>query len=246
MRSIRCHPKWVRVLFDWRHVINGGVSFLVFAVLFYALRPIAGSFGAWMLSTGAVFVLYFFALVQRKVDIVCPHCTKIIETNTPWTCGYKSCGHANLNTDEFPFINRCEACKARPKAYRCHYEECRKFIFLTEDEQKINFAECLNFPTEADASEEEHKERVDKAKKAVELKKQQVEKAELDAKLKGFRKSDVPRKKNIEDHYRDVVKDEDDELRLRKKIDDEFKDDDRERERRHAALDKAVKEKGPW
>ena len=75
----------------------------------------------------------------------------IIETNTPWICGFKQC--RNERVDDFPFIYRCQHCGAEPKAYQCHH--CGELIFFTTDQQKINYAKCVNIPVKTTPAEKD-------------------------------------------------------------------------------------------
>jgi hypothetical protein len=104
---------------------------------------------AWIADAVAIAVLLYFYrsfLKKRAIKICCPHCFKYIRSNTPWTCGF--CREKNGRVDEFPFVNQCEHCGAEPKAYRCHYEECGKLIFLTEDHLESNYASRADAPVE--------------------------------------------------------------------------------------------------
>jgi hypothetical protein len=82
--------------------------------------------------------LVFHVWDKNPIWICCPHCDKLIASNTPWICGFKQC--RNENVDEYPFVHTCEHCRAEPKAYECHH--CGKLIFLTSDELKQNYARC--------------------------------------------------------------------------------------------------------
>jgi DNA-directed RNA polymerase subunit M/transcription elongation factor TFIIS len=98
-----------------------------------------------------LYYLYFFIWDKRAIKICCPECLKYIRSNTPWVCGV--CGAKNLKVDEFPFVHRCgnENCGAEPKAYQCHH--CDALIFLTEDEDKRNYAVCVNIPAPVEKDE---------------------------------------------------------------------------------------------
>jgi hypothetical protein len=190
---------------------------------------------AWLstvIAIAAMFCLYFFILDKRVIKMSCNHCHKTILTNTPWLCGV--CGGKNCETDEFSFLNHCMHCKGKPKAYRCHH--CGELIFLSEDEQKENYAESLRAPAPVRKNEKE----TEAAKLAgdIEVKKLKVVDADLDLKLNEYKKKLEPEKgTSIEDKYRNLLRNEDDAQRLRKAIDEEFKGDDYERERRHRIVD---------
>ncbi len=90
---------------------------------------------------------YFYILWEKRpIRLVCRNCNKIILSNTPWFCA--ACNRPNTNTTEFPFVHKCEHCGAEPKAYRCHNPECKEIIYLSEDEDKTNYAHRLNSPDE--------------------------------------------------------------------------------------------------
>jgi len=88
----------------------------------------------------ALYWLFFYVWSKRVIGLNCPHCGKYIAGNTPWVCGF--CGSKNQNTDEFPFLHRCEGCGAEPKGYRCHHTGCGKPIFLGDDLLEDNLAVC--------------------------------------------------------------------------------------------------------
>jgi hypothetical protein len=121
------------------------------------------------ISIGIAFCVYFFVLDKRTIGIKCPHCTKYILTNTPWICGV--CQKKNLQTNEFPFIHRCEHkdCGQEPKAYKCHHDGCGELIFLTKDESSRNYAFCINPPTEP-AEEEVERSDFERKKRRKEYK----------------------------------------------------------------------------
>ena len=114
------------------------------------------------LVAGAVLFYWFCSFLNtRAIKMRCPNsdCRKVLMTNTPWVCGFKQC--INERVDKFPFLNQCEHCGAEPKAYRCHH--CGELIFLTEDQQELNYAVCLNSeikppPTDPRALRMEEKE----------------------------------------------------------------------------------------
>jgi hypothetical protein len=175
---------------------------------------------------------------------VCNHCERKIATNTPWVCGF--CQKKNERIDEFPFVHRCEHCGAEPKAYKCHHSDCRKLIFLSEDQQEINYAKCVNIPAASKprrVEKDRHVEALAESRKAIERKALEAQEAKLDVELKALRQSlETPKMKSIEEQYRGALKNEDDERRLRAAIDKEFKDDGDELKRRHLVVDKIMRE----
>jgi hypothetical protein len=94
---------------------------------------------------GAIYYLYN-SWSNQPIKIRCEHCDKIISSRTPWVCGV--CGTKNTDTANYPFVSKCknENCGCEPKSYRCHH--CNEFIFLTEDEDTLNYAHSVNSPAE--------------------------------------------------------------------------------------------------
>ncbi len=169
------------------------ISIVVFTFLFFVLTQVFGGFFGFIIAGGAVFCLFFFYLDKRAFGIVCPHCQKYIETNTPWICGYKQC--RNENVDDFPFIYRCQHCGAEPKAYQCHHLDCQKLIFFTKDEQKINFAKCVNVsdrPKPVKIIKDKDADEMAKLDKGIQLTERMVKKAKLDLELKGVKENLKP------------------------------------------------------
>src|ERR1700722_19820631 len=121
-----CDPLEARQWFNWREAVNGAAVVISFIILDALLWPMAGGFLAGTISIAVMFCVFFFWLHKRTIGIECPHCQNYIETDTPWICGV--CGAHNLRTDDFPFVGRCEKCRAKPKAYQCHHKSCGKLI----------------------------------------------------------------------------------------------------------------------
>ena len=112
----------------------------VTAIIFSSFLPM---FGVDAIAIGAVY--YFYILWnKRAIRLRCRSCKKIVVSNTPWVCTV--CGKSNLNTAEFPFVHECQHCGSEPKAYRCHNQQCRELIFLSEDEDQTNYAHRFNSP----------------------------------------------------------------------------------------------------
>ena len=128
-----------------------------------------------------LFYLYFFILEKRPIRLDCPHCKRIILSNTPWVC--KACTSKNTDTDNYSFLNKCNNCGVEPKAYRCHHKGCGEIIFFTGDQDETNYASGLNSPAEV-PKPDERTEKVKAKVETVEDKKKDIEIAELDEKLK--------------------------------------------------------------
>lgn len=166
----------------------------VFAILIFFCAAVAFTQTPfpWLADFATIAVLYFMVfhvLNTRAIKIRCPHCGKILKTNTPWVCGF--CGAKNQNANDFPFVYKCEHCGAEQKAYNCHHGDCGKPILLTEDVDDSSPAYCAVAPA-VDKTPEEVAKRL-KKKEAL---KDEVEILDLQAK-KNERKSrlDLGKKK---------------------------------------------------
>ena len=137
-----CTALEARKWFGSKARTNWGITIIVFSALLLVLAQ----FNAWWLaaaiSVAAACCLFFLILGRRSIGIECPNCGRIVESNTPWVCGFKQCH--NENTHTFPFINECEHCHYIPKAYECHH--CGKLIYLSKDKQNFQFAKILISP----------------------------------------------------------------------------------------------------
>lgn len=189
--------------------------------------------------------VFFLFLHKRAIGIECTSCGQYIQTNTPWICGF--CGAKNFRVDDFPFVGRCgnKECGAEPKAYQCHH--CEKLIFLTPDRQRFNFAKSVNVPEKsgpARIKKDKDADEMAKLDKDIQLTARKVKKAELDVELKSLHQTlEPPKMKSVEEFYRAELNNEDSERRLRAKIDEEFKNDEDERKRRHLVVDRIMREK---
>lgn len=218
-----------------------GISIGAFIFLFALLTtlPLDGLL-AFIIALAAVGCLFFFYLDRRAIGIQCPHCKKYVATNTPWICGNKDTPHRNDQVDDFPFIHQCQHCGFTPKAYQCHH--CFKLIYLSEDRQETAYARCADIPVEAPKPKP-----VKRDPNAEKITKQTDEKGDLKHELettllKGAIKEakskiEPVRRPTITDRYNKSVKDEDEARRLKAAVDEEFKNDPVEREKRHRMID---------
>ena len=242
-----CDPLSARHWFNLREAVNWvvtgvlfSVCFIVLMVLFDTVLPFGGLV-AGLICILAAYCLFFYVLDKRAIRIVCPHCGRYIETNTPWICGNKECGYQNNHVDAFPFIYKCERCGYYPKAYKCHHGDCRKLIFFTEDRQETGYARCATEPVLTKVKKppvDRHAADVAKKVQNIQLKELEVKEGKLDVEIKGIKQTLEPEKpKSVEDIYRGRLQTEDDARRLRAEIDEKFKDDPDERMRRHRIVD---------
>jgi hypothetical protein len=135
------NPLTARERFRLRHLHNWVEAILLFAVVaFLLVLTLPIGVASWV-DLAVIAVLYYFVFYiwdKEPISFKCNHCDKLIESNTPWICGFKQC--RNENGDKYPFVHRCEHCGAEPKAYQCHH--CGNLIFFTKDELRVNFARC--------------------------------------------------------------------------------------------------------
>jgi len=135
-----CSLLKARSWFKVREALNWALTIILFVPTFFLLMITLGAGIAFILSTAAAFCLFFFVLDKRAIKILCNHCGNTIITNVPWMYGF--CQKLNTNTDDFPFIHRCEHCGAEPRAYKCHH--CEKLIFLSEDQLTTSYARYVH------------------------------------------------------------------------------------------------------
>jgi hypothetical protein len=235
----RCTPATARRWFKLREAVNWGGSAIVFMVLFGILFFATNLFVALAVSFATAFVLIFLVLDKRALAITCSHsdCAKPIMSNTPWVCGIRKC--ENYNVDEFSFVNRCEKCGAEPKAYQCHH--CGQLIFFSADRQEINYARGINTPV-AEDPDKKHEDELTKTKRDIELAELALKKAQVEAAARQFSKTANPEKpKSVRDRLRSKVGSktelDDEVMRLKAEIDEQFKDDPAERERRYLIVE---------
>lgn len=182
----------MRAFNNWAIVI---IMFFIAAVAF-AQTPFAiiGDIVAIVIS----YYVVFYILDTRAIKIQCPHCGKILKTNTPWVCGF--CGVKNQNANEFPFVHRCEHCGAEQKAYKCHHG-CTEPILLTDDADGSMPAYCAVAPVVDKAPEEAAREAV---KRQIEknILADEIEITKLTAELNERKnRLDLTKKKSIEEDF---------------------------------------------
>lgn len=190
-------PLNARFWFNLRPAVNWVISIAVFAVLVFVLQNFMHPLMADVIALCVAFCLLFFVLDKRSIGIVCPHpdCNEYIETNTSWVCGF--CKQKNVQTDDFPFINRCEHkdCGQEPKAYQCHH--CEELIFFTKDKLKINYAVCANLPVKnksTPARKDPIARKLSEQNEAIRETEYKLRKAKLDLELKGVKEYLDPKK----------------------------------------------------
>jgi hypothetical protein len=146
---------------------------------------------------------YLYVLWDKRPIRLCCGCEEILLTTTPWVCGV--CKRVNRNANEYPFVHRCEHsdCGAEPKAYKCHH--CNELIFLTEDEDKTNYAYCLNSPDEL-PKPDERAEKLKKIKEKKEEKEAVLDSLKVEEELRKKRRAlKVEKKKTAKEHLKESV-----------------------------------------
>jgi hypothetical protein len=148
-----CDPLNARLWFGLRKLVNWAITIAFLLLSYWLLTFIFDWWLAAIIAVSGAACLFFLVLEDRVIGIICPNpkCKRYIETDTPWLCSFgltlpqkKEC--VNLHTDRFPFINKCETCGNKPKAYQCHH--CGKLVFLSKDKEKEQFAKRHVAPEE--------------------------------------------------------------------------------------------------
>jgi len=138
------NPLSSRTRFRCRGLSNWLFAFLLFAAWVCIVMPFWFRWLADIAGIALLSYMLFFVWEKRPIKMRCPHCRKLLLSNTPWICGF--CGKKNEHVDKFPFVHKCEHCHAEPKAYRCHHRDCSGIMFLTEERVEDNCAIFANLP----------------------------------------------------------------------------------------------------
>ncbi len=173
--------------------MNWAISIAVFIPLVFILQNLLPLLVADAIAVGVVFILFFFFLRKRILGILCTRCEQYIETNTPWLCSL--CGTKNIRAYDFPFVNCCEGCGWEPKAYKCHH--CGEMIFLSDDKNKINYAQCINLPDKpkpVKIKKDRSADDIAKQSRDIQVAELNLKKAKLDLELKGVKEYLEPKK----------------------------------------------------
>jgi hypothetical protein len=241
-----CKPTNARFWFQWRKPLNIMICFVIFCPVFYLLQLNVGWFLAQVVSISIVFCVYFFALRNRAIGIICQNsdCGKFIETNTPWICNHKGC--LNENVDEYPFIHRCQYCGFYPKSYKCHH--CQEFTYFTRDEQIAGYAESALYRSNAESVKKRglHADNVLDRREGIEKKQLDIEEGDLDVKLNKnkelLKTPELKLKKKTSDEelaefLHGTSEDKIAAQKWRAWVDKEFANDEEERMRMHLKID---------
>ncbi len=145
-------PLDAKLYFRFQVVINSLIILVIFLPLSWFFAQTQYAFFANVGIIALLYFLFFHVLDGKSIALICPKCAKQIDSITPWVCGF--CQRRNAKTTQFSLLHKCEHCEAEPKAYRCHH--CEELMFLSKDEQRANFAYCINLdmpkPITPDAS----------------------------------------------------------------------------------------------
>lgn len=169
----------------WLFTHREPLSWALCAIMFALVASVASLLlpGSWVLLVDVIaglvlLYMHFFVWARLVITIRCPHCQKLLRTNTPWVCGLHQC--KNEQPDEFPFVHKCQHCGTEPKAYKCHHQSCRKIIFLTDDESSMDFAFRLS---QSGPKPDKRSRKLKGVVETIEDKRHEIAIAELDAKL---------------------------------------------------------------
>ena len=163
-------------------VVIGGVFVFLVSLLSFGISWLAPSVFAMLIGDAALLAFSFYLYIiwrERPIALRCDACANLIQSNTPWICGF--CKRANRNANEYPFVRECGHCHNSPKAYKCHRCEEAHVIFLSDEKDDAHYAFALNDPKEKWVDQEQVS---DSRKAAVQEKKHKLEIAEFALKLK--------------------------------------------------------------
>lgn len=241
-------PLKARTWFSLRTPVNWVITLAVFIPLVFVLQNAFPSsiFVVDVSAIAGAFILFFFILDKRPINIYCPHCHKSIASDTPWICGF--CKSENYNTDNFPFVGSCgnRNCRAKPKAYLCHH--CGdKLIYFTNDHDPNGYARGLAFVrNRAVKREVPPPDPAVQKTKAIQLKELSVAEAKLDVELKNYDEILNPKKPKT---HREILEQSASEYidrnmsgeeivrRLKEENAKKYKDDSNELKRQDALVD---------
>lgn len=244
-------PSEAREWFTKKVRTNWAATLLTFPALIGILQL----FNPWWLSVllagvGSYGLLHF--LDKRAIVIECLKCKGVIDSRTPWLCGYGKDGKLceNENTDVFPFIHKCEHCDFVPKAYQCHH--CGNLLYLTDDRQTFQFAKCLSVPGKKPAptiaAENKVGDRMTAKQQEIHELRHQLEKTQIIKQIEIEKNRSVGQSRSPEQDLEDEIDAEANgemtlsqiEARLKARADVEFANDEHKRQQKHAAIERAI------
>lgn len=244
---ITLRPKTARRFFK----LIEPAKFLISISAFLLLWLIASKAGlpfvvALLVSALAAYCLHFHFLDQQAITVLCPSCANFIAVDTPWLCGHGVGGEPCKNEDTFhyPFIHECGTCHTRPKAYQCHH--CKKLVHFTKDEQVTQFATLLTL-TKASLRSEQAAQRANSEKTEIHDLKHKLKKAQWERKIedvtKGPRTGVLTLEEEIEQEVGRGMEFQTIERKLKAKADKRYAEDEDAREREHALIEKAIRDR---
>lgn len=241
-----CKPLEARKWFSRKAQTNWAITIVVFILLLAILKQFNDWWLALAISGAAVFGLFFLYLDRRSIGIECGGCGRVVDSNTPWECGFKQC--RNENTHAFPFINECEHCHFIPKAYECHH--CQRLIFLSKDKQDFQFAKILIIPKFTEVKNVVGEKITAQTEEVRDLE-HQLRKTELQKQIEIEKNKSVSGMKTAEQALEEEINAEANggmtiyaiEARLKLKADKEFAKDEHKREQKHALIQEAIRKR---
>jgi len=137
-----------------------------------------------------------FGMVLKPLRLFCEHCDKYLPSDMEWRCAH--CGHENLSTRIYSFLNKCQQCKRSPKSVACPQPGCGKLNFLDKDKDGSHPAVKNSAPAipplspEQLQAQERTKHRVKKSEDHTDRREdisREIEIARLDAELSKWKAS---------------------------------------------------------
>ena len=221
------------------------------SILSFAVASLDGGFLPMLAVTAlGLGVVYFLHTLwaKRVIGFECNHCDRYIASNTPWVCPY--CKQPNMNANEHPFVGECEHCGNGPKAYMCHYSDCKKLIFLSPDRDGANYAYSINAVPVSKPQPDERTIKANSHSDAKLAKQKEIELAELDEKLLSLKsriegpkiKTPLEKKKESFEQYFDGVRGAREIARRKKaEVEELYKDDPESLKDALAAIEEYLK-----
>jgi len=112
-------------------------AFGIHVILCIATEPPEVLAGIIAVSGLLIYEFAFFVLFDKYIEpkhavfvpkLFCPHCAKLVVTNSAWVCG--DCFENNWNSSNHSFLQSCHKCGSAPREYVCYYDDCGQLIDL--------------------------------------------------------------------------------------------------------------------
>lgn len=121
-------------------------------------------------------VSIMFVITGCPIRWLCRHCGKSINSREPWICGF--CDHENADTLRYPFLVKCESCKASPPAFLCPH--CGNPTTLLANGDERHPARPIPKPLPGETDDEARARRA----KEISDKKHEIDRLEQETKIK--------------------------------------------------------------